>query len=570
MSNSASAVVLGLDLGGTWIKGVAQTAESAGAPSVLTVTRWRNPIATSDSAATYGAAIVAMCRELAAGRPITAVVASTAGEVDAGGQRYLIAGAHLGVMATTPWREVVEATLGCPVTLINDAEAFVLGLAAQGQLDAARQVGALVIGTGLGFSVVRYGRWWKPARRLNFLGCTWTGEGTYDAWASAVRAAGQAEGDLVRFLTDPHHAAARDGYLEGLARMLASAAVLYHLDEVVLGGGLVDAAAQAGVALAEVLAARLPELVPPVFTPPRLVVAPDGNGLILRGILALAAGNAVAEPARFRGGFARLDTEGAGAAVPLENMLPSEIACHLAESERVAAEDFVAEAPALGAVAERMAEAIRAGGRVLYVGAGTSGRVGALDAVEMPCTYGVAEDRFVAVVAGGVSDASLTIEGNAEEDFSAVPELLLLQPGPRDVVLGLSASGTAFFVRSALAYARSRGAYTVLVQEGAADVSAFCHTALRLRSGPECIRGSTRMKAGTATKKALNILSTTAMVCLGKVRRGYMIDLVASNDKLRRRAEAMLADLTGLSVEQARARLEQTDYRVRAALDPAR
>lgn len=569
MTDASSAVVIGLDLGGTWIKGVAQGADSAGAPSALAVSRWRNPIATTDSAQTYGAAVMAFCRELAAGRPIRAVVASTAGEVDAGGRRYLIAGAHLGAMATTPWREVVEAGLGCPVTLINDAEAFVLGLARQGQLDVSRQVGALVVGTGLGFSVVRWGRWWKPVRRLNFLGCAWTGEGTYDGWASAVQAAGAADGDLVRFLSDPQHAPARDRYLEGLARMLASAAVLYHLDEVVLGGGLVDAAAVAGLDVQARLAARLPELVPPVFSPPRLRVVADGNGLILRGILALAAGNAVAEPARHDRGFSGLGTEGAGAVVPLEEWSPADIARHLAEAERRAAVDFVAEAPALGSVAERMAVALRAGGRVIYVGAGTSGRVGALDAVEMPCTYGVAEDRFVAVVAGGVSDASLTIEGNAEEDFSAVPDLLLLQPGSRDVVLGISASGTAFFVRSALAYARSRGAFTVLLQEGAADVSAFCHTALRLRSGPECIRGSTRMKAGTATKKALNILSTTAMIRLGKVRRGHMVDLVASNDKLRRRAEAMLADLAGLSEEQARARLEQNGYRVRAALDRA-
>lgn len=568
MTSDPSAVVIGLDLGGTWIKGVAQAAaEIEAAGGALAVTRWRNPIATTDSAETYGAAVMAFCRDLAAGRPVRAVVASTAGEVDAGGRRYLIAGAHLGVMATTPWREVVEAGLGCPVTLINDAEAFVLGLASQGQLDVSWQVGALVVGTGLGFSVVRSGRWWKPSRRLNFLGCAWTGEGTYDGWASAVQAAGPADGDLVRFLSDPQYAAARDRYLEGLARMLASAAVLYHLDEVVLGGGLVDAAAAAGLEVRERLAARLPELVPPVFSPPRLRVVVDGNGLILRGILNLAAGNAVAEPARHGGGFSGLGTEGAGTAVPLEERSPAEIARHLAEAERQAAIDFVAEAPALGAVAERMAEALRAGGRVIYVGAGTSGRVGALDAVEMPCTFGVAEDRFVAVVAGGVADAPLTIEGNAEEDCSAVPDVLLLQPGPRDVVLGLSASGTAFFVRSALACARSRGAYTVLVHEGGADVSALCDAALRLHSGAECIRGSTRMKAGTATKKVLNILSTTAMIRLGKVRRGYMIDLVASNDKLRRRAERMLADLAGLSVEQARARLEQNGYRVRAALD---
>ena len=172
----------------------------------------------------------------------------------------------------------------------------------------------------------------------------------------------------------------------------------------------------------------------------------------------------------------------------------------------------------------------------------------------------------MAVVAGGLADAGLTIESEGEEDVSAVPDLLLLQPSSRDVVLGLSASGTAFFVRSALAYARQRGAWTVLVHESELAGEPCSDDAIRLHSGPECLAGSTRMKAGTATKKILNILSTTAMIRLGKVRRGRMIDVVASNDKLRRRAQGILADLAGISADEAGRLLAAHGYRLRETL----
>jgi predicted NBD/HSP70 family sugar kinase len=306
--NNADRVVIALDMGGTWIKGAvcAPGASRTG----FEIARWRNPLETHTTAEDYADYIVGRCRELAAGRPVCAVVASTAGEVDAAGQRYRIAGAHLKAMATTPWRARAELALGCPFTLINDAEAFVLGLAESGQLSPDRNVGALVVGTGLGFSVVRQGRWWKPERRLNFLGSAWSVDGTYDAWASAVGAASGAGGDLVAFLSDPRHEASRAAYLEGLARMLASAGILYHLDEVVLGGGLVEAAEAGGLDLPQVLGPRLRHLVPPVFEAPRLILAAAGNRILLHGGLAMAMGNAAAEGVRYRGDFLSLGTEG--------------------------------------------------------------------------------------------------------------------------------------------------------------------------------------------------------------------------------------------------------------------
>lgn len=567
-SSAPASVVIALDMGGSWIKGVAGTTADLGAAvDVRHIQRWKNPVATATTAEAYAAVIVSCCRSLSPTTSVAAVVIATAGEVDAGGQRYILGGAHLGAMVATEWRILVERELGCSVTLINDAEAFVLGLGAQQQLPQNQNAGFCVIGTGLGYAQVRHGRWWKPRRRLDLLGCAHTEAHTYDGWTSAVGAATQAGGDLCAFLTANEYRSHREAYMSGLARMLVSAAMLDGLDTLFLGGGLVDAAESAGVDLGALLQPRIAQDIIPGLVVPTLIIAQGGNGVTLRGALAFAVGQAIVSPVQFRGNFATLQTEQAGAREALERLSAADIALRLAQAEQQAANDFIVEAPALGAVAERMATAITQGGRVIYVGAGTSGRIGAMDAVEIPCTYGMAPERFVAVIAGGVADACLTIEGNHEEDFSTVPDMLLLQIKAEDVVIGISASGSAFFVRSALAYAQACGAYTVLLHQGDVERSDFFHTSLRLRSGSELVNGSTRMKAGTATKKALNILSTTAMIRIGKVRQGFMIDLDCCNAKLRKRAEGILSTLTGLSGVEAAVVLTKHQYILRNALD---
>jgi N-acetylmuramic acid 6-phosphate (MurNAc-6-P) etherase len=179
----------------------------------------------------------------------------------------------------------------------------------------------------------------------------------------------------------------------------------------------------------------------------------------------------------------------------------------------------------------------------------------------------MARDCFVSLIAGGSADATLTIESDSEEDFSAVPDMILLNPGPLDTVVGISASGTAFFVRSALAYAKAKGARTILIHEAAVEKETFFDASIPLHSGPEIVCGSTRMKAGTATKKALNILSTTAMILLGKVRSGHMIDLDSSNRKLRLRAVRILADLKNLSSEDAESQLRANSWDLPRTLD---
>jgi len=560
-------VVLALDLGGTWIKGCEGRMEgSRPSPVCGKLRRWRNPLDSIDSAEAFADVILSFCAELAAGRNIRAVVAPTAGEVDARGRQYLMTGAHLRGMGTMPWREIVERKLGCPFLLINDAEAFMLGMAGSGKLPSNCSMGAMVVGTGIGFAMVRNGRWWKPARRLLHLGAIRTKDSTYDQWGSAVGAGNAAGGDLAAFLTRDVHAEHRRIYIEGLARIVASASVLFHLDEVVVGGGLADAALEAGLDLAGALAAPLPDFLPPRWVLPTVTVIAGGNSITLQGALAFAFGEAAAETAKCRIGFHSLRTEAPATSERLELLSAAEIAGRLAEAENEASAGLHKEVPVLGVVADHMAEAVRKGGRVIYVGAGTSGRLGALDAVEIPCTFGLGPARFVALIAGGMADAAMTIEDNGEEDCSAVPDPLLLQPGADDVVLGISASGSAYFVRSALACAKRNGALTVMIHEGDLGGGDFFDISLRLHSGPEMVAGSTRMKAGTATKKVLNILSTTAMIRLGKINRGFMTDLQCGNAKLHARAERILVTLAGISPEEARAGLRRNGHVLRAAL----
>src|SRR5699024_7087182 len=156
---------------------------------------------------------------------------------------------------------------------------------------------------------------------------------------------------------------------------------------------------------------------------------------------------------------------------------------------------------------------------------------------ELPCTYGFPDDKALAVISGGVSDAAIEIESDFEEDASAVPDMLLLNINSRDVVIGISASGSAYFVQSALAFAKYRGALSVLLQaEFPKEVPRFCHSVIPLYSGSEVVTGSTRLKAGTATKKVLNCISSAIMIKLGKVEGSYMINVACSNKKLVERA----------------------------------
>lgn len=216
---------------------------------------------------------------------------------------------------------------------------------------------------------------------------------------------------------------------------------------------------------------------------------------------------------------------------------------------------------------DRSAAALRQGGRLFYVGAGTSGRLGVLDAAECPPTFCTPPELVQGIIAGGAGAlvrSSEDLEDRAEDGKTAIAQR---QITALDVVVGIAAGGTTPFVHGALQAARERGATTIFMAcVPAEQVSAAVDVDLRLLVGPEVLAGSTRLKAGTVTKLALNILSTSVMVHLGKVYGNRMIDVAVTNHKLYDRALRILQDLTDLSRQAAAELLEESGRSVKLAL----
>lgn len=209
--------------------------------------------------------------------------------------------------------------------------------------------------------------------------------------------------------------------------------------------------------------------------------------------------------------------------------------------------------------------ALAAGGSIHYVGAGTSGRLGVLDAVELLPTYGIGPDRVIGHMAGGEGAFVRAVEG--AEDSEELGATELAQAGPHDAVIGIAASGRTPYVRGALAEARRRGLATVLISTNPqAPLAGFADVAILPDTGPEAVTGSTRMKSGTAQKMVLNAISTAAMVRLGKTWSNLMVDVVATNEKLHRRMVRMVEQAAGASPEAAADALTRADGRVRVAI----
>ncbi|MFT3836637.1 MAG: N-acetylmuramic acid 6-phosphate etherase [Myxococcaceae bacterium] len=219
-------------------------------------------------------------------------------------------------------------------------------------------------------------------------------------------------------------------------------------------------------------------------------------------------------------------------------------------------------------VAERAAQAFLSGGRLIYVGAGTSGRLGALDAAECPPTFGVPPTWVQAVIAGGPRALTRAVEGAEDRAADGKRAIAALKVGPNDVVCGISASGRARFVQAALVEAKKRKAFTVLItcNTGApGDVD----ERITLDTGAELIAGSTRLKAGSATKLTLNAISTAAMARIGRIERGRMVALKATNAKLAERAQRIVSELAGVDAATAKALLKRAKGDVRKAIDAA-
>ena len=222
---------------------------------------------------------------------------------------------------------------------------------------------------------------------------------------------------------------------------------------------------------------------------------------------------------------------------------------------------------AVAALVDDVAARLALGGRLLYVGAGTSGRLAALDAAECEATFSVEPGRVTALVAG--DGASSTLEQEAAEDDAAAgrADVERLGPGPADAVVGISASGRSPYVLAAVAAARDRGALTgcVVCVEGS-ELAAVAEREVCVPVGPEILSGSTRLKAGTAQKLVLNMISTISMIRLGKTFGNLMVDLVPSNEKLRARARSIVREAAGVSTEEADEALARAGGDVKVAV----
>ena len=236
--------------------------------------------------------------------------------------------------------------------------------------------------------------------------------------------------------------------------------------------------------------------------------------------------------------------------------------------DRTVAEAVGREAEPIARAVELAVAAFRAGGRLIYVGAGTSGRLGVLDAAEMPPTFGTDPEIVQGMIAGGLEALVRAQEGaedRAQDGYRAIDER---DVGPRDFVIGIATSGTTPYVHAALARARTRGARTgFLLCTPPADALRKAHdVVIAPLTGPEVITGSTRMKAGTATKMVLNSITTAAMVRLGKVDGNLMVDLQVTCAKLQDRGERILMTTLGLGRDGARELLDRAEGHVKTGL----
>lgn len=223
--------------------------------------------------------------------------------------------------------------------------------------------------------------------------------------------------------------------------------------------------------------------------------------------------------------------------------------------------------PAVARAVDAIVNAIRGGGRLIYVGAGSSGRMAVLDAAECPPTFGTSPKLVQALIAGGRAAFTGAVEGAEDSRANAVRDLRAVKLARRDVLVGIMASGTTPYVLAALRFARERGAMTVAITVNPnTPLARLAKILIATEVGPEVLTGSTRLKAGTAQKMVLNMLSTAAMARLGHVYENLMIDVKASNQKVSDRIVRILAEASGKSLSAAEHALRQAGHDMRVAL----
>jgi N-acetylmuramic acid 6-phosphate etherase len=251
----------------------------------------------------------------------------------------------------------------------------------------------------------------------------------------------------------------------------------------------------------------------------------------------------------------------------LDEMSIAEILNVMNEEDQTVALAVREVIPQIGEVVEKVVKAFQSGGRLIYIGAGTSGRLGVLDAVECPPTFSTPPEQVQALLAGGEGAMFQAVEGAEDDAQLGADDLREMGVSSNDVVIGIAASGRTPYVKGALKYAGDCGAATVSLTSNAdSEISEVADIKIEVVTGPEILTGSTRLRAATAHKMILNMISTASMVKVGKVYSNYMIDLNASNFKLRERAKMIVCAVTDVSYEEAESVLVQTDFNVKLAI----
>lgn len=250
----------------------------------------------------------------------------------------------------------------------------------------------------------------------------------------------------------------------------------------------------------------------------------------------------------------------------LDQLTTGEILEVIHAEDREVPDAVAAALPEITEVVEAAVNAIAGGGRLVYVGAGTSGRLGVLDAAECPPTYGVPPTMVIGLIAGGEKALTVAQEGAEDDEQQAVRDLEAHGVNEKDAVLGITARGQTPWVRSFLREAKKRGAWAGLLTCNPVEKTGELDTLVTLEVGPEVVTGSTRMKAGLATKMALTMISTATMVRLGRVKGNRMVHLMPNSSKLRARQVKILMDELGITLEEAAQRLKDADGDLKRAL----
>lgn len=251
----------------------------------------------------------------------------------------------------------------------------------------------------------------------------------------------------------------------------------------------------------------------------------------------------------------------------LDRMTPLEIVTVMNREDARVPEAIRPALPNIARCVEWAAQSIESGGRLIYMGAGTSGRLGVLDAAECPPTFGVSPETVVGLIAGGDRAFLKAVEGAEDSRELGEEDLRRLGLTPKDTVVGIAASGRTPYVLGGLHYAGTVGCHTAAIScNPGSPIGKAAQLAIEVVPGPECLTGSTRLKAGTAQKLILNMISTATMVRCGKTYENLMVDVVPSNEKLRVRAENIVMEAASVTQEQAQEALRQSHDRVKTAI----